>query len=107
MITLRELCETVGVSRRAVQGYEQAGLVSPTGKNERGYLLYSEFEQEKIKKIRFFQDMGFSLKEIKRLSVAPRHEVKDIIERRIEMLWNEINRKETIIQMALDMLENM
>ena len=107
MITLRELCETVGVSRRAVQGYEQAGLVSPTGKNERGYLLYSESEQEKIKKIRFFQDMGFSLKEIKRLSVAPRHEVKDIIERRIEMLWNEINRKETIIQMALDMLENM
>ena len=107
MITLRELCDTVGVSRRAVQGYEQAGLVSPTGKNERGYLLYSELEQEKIRKIRFFQDMGFSLKEIKRLSVAPKHEVKNTIERRIEILWNEIDRKETIIQRALEMLENI
>lgn len=41
-MTLRELCDSLGVSRRAVQGYEKAGLVSPEGKNERGYLLYSE-----------------------------------------------------------------
>ena len=40
-MTLRELCDSLGVSRRAVQGYEKAGLVSPEGKNERGYLLYS------------------------------------------------------------------
>ena len=35
-MTLRELCDSLGVSRRAVQGYEKAGLVSPEGKNERG-----------------------------------------------------------------------
>ena len=61
MITLREVCENVGVSRRAVQGYEQAGLVTPTGKNKRGYLLYSAEEQEKIRQIKFFQEMGFLL----------------------------------------------
>lgn len=27
-MTLREVCSTVGISRRAVQGYEQASLVS-------------------------------------------------------------------------------
>ena len=38
-ITLRELYDAFGISRRAVQGYEKAGLVSATSKNKRGYLL--------------------------------------------------------------------
>lgn len=32
-MTLREVCESANVSRRAVQGYEKAGLVSASGKN--------------------------------------------------------------------------
>ena len=39
-LTLREVCNTFGVSRRTVQGYEKAGLVSATSKNSQGYLLY-------------------------------------------------------------------
>lgn len=35
-MTLREVCSTIGVSRRAVQGYEKEALVSATGKNSRG-----------------------------------------------------------------------
>ena len=27
-VTLREVCDMVGISRRTVQGYEQAGLVA-------------------------------------------------------------------------------
>ena len=30
-MTLREVCDTLAVSRRAVQGYEKAGLVSAVG----------------------------------------------------------------------------
>ena len=96
MITLREVCENVGVSRRAVQGYEKAGLVAPTGRNERGYLLYNQAELEKIRQIKFFQEMGFSIKEIKELSDAPKHLMKTALEKRIQALWQEINRKENI-----------
>ena len=107
MITLREVCKTTGVSRRAVQGYEQAGLVTPTGRNERGYLLYNKSEQEKIRQIKFFQEMGFSIREIKELSESPKHVVKNAIERKIDMLWQEIDRKEKIIQLAQEMLERL
>ena len=107
MITLREVCKTTGVSRRAVQGYEQAGLVTPTGRNERGYLLYNKSEQEKIRQIKFFQEMGFSIREIKELSESPKHVVKNAIERKIDMLWQEIDRKEKIIQLAQEMLEQL
>ena len=43
--TLRQVCTGLKLSRRAVQGYEQAGLVAPSGKNKYGYLLYGEPEQ--------------------------------------------------------------
>ena len=39
-LTLQEVCKFTGVSRRAIQGYEKAGLVSATERNERGHLLY-------------------------------------------------------------------
>lgn len=48
VMTLREVCDTYGVSRRAVQGYEKAGLISASQKNERGYLLYDMTEQEQL-----------------------------------------------------------
>ena len=107
MITLREVCEIVGVSRRAVQGYEQAGLVTPSGRNERGYLLYNQAELEKIRQIKFFQEMGFSIKEIKELSEAPKHVKKAVLEKRIQALWQEIDRKENIIKMAQDLLKQL
>ena len=47
-LTLREVCNRIGVSRRAVQGYESAGLVNAAHKNERGYLLYDEKAQGRI-----------------------------------------------------------
>lgn len=107
MITLREVCENVGVSRRAVQGYERAGLVIPTGKNERGYLLYSESETEKIRQIKFFQEMGFSIKEIKELSTVSKEVMKAAIEKKIEALRLGIEQKESIIQMAQELLKQL
>ena len=32
--TLKEVCEMLGLSRRAVQGYEKAGLIRPSARNK-------------------------------------------------------------------------
>ena len=54
-MTIREISDTFGVSRRAIQGYEKAGLLSSvSGKNNHGHLLYDEAVQEQIKRIEFF-----------------------------------------------------
>lgn len=77
---LREVCETVGVSRRAVQGYEKAGLVSATGQNERGYLLYDEEAQKRIAKCKWYQDIGFTVKEIVQVIDAPEHILRSALQ---------------------------
>lgn len=69
--TLRQLHTELGVSRRAVQGYEKAGLVKATARNKYGHLLYDEGAQKRIARIRLYQQLGFRVKEIVELIDAP------------------------------------
>lgn len=103
--TLREICNILEVTRRAVQGYEKAGLVAPSERNKYGYLLYNEIEQERIKKIKLYQQFGFKLKEIKDLIDAPEYVVKEAVERQVSKLRSEITRLSTLIDGAEGLIE--
>lgn len=85
-MTLHELCDVCGVSRRAVQGYEKAGLVHPSGRNPRGYLIYDPAAQERIRTVRMYQRFGFQIKEIKLLLSLPPTEQKEKLIRQKEIL---------------------
>lgn len=61
---------------KAFQGYEKAGLVKASARNERGHLLYDEGGQKRIKQIKQYQQLGFTIKEIKWLIGAPDIDVK-------------------------------
>lgn len=104
---LKEVCESIGVTRRAVQGYESIGLVAPTGRNKMGYLLYDDSAQNKIKHIKQFQDMGFSLKEIKELENASPAEIKKALEEKVIKIRKEIEKIAENIRIAEDMLKNL
>ena len=106
-MTLREICDAVNVSRRAVQGYEKAGLVLASGKNKRGYLLYDANCQERIKRIKFFQELGFSVKEVKGIIDAPNSVLKAALEEKIERLKEEKVHMEHLIVMAYEMIEKL
>lgn len=103
--TLREICNILEVTRRAVQGYEKAGLVTPSERNKYGYLLYNEIEQERIKNIKLYQQFGFKLKEIKDLIDAPEYVVKEAVERQVSKLRSEITRLSTLIDRAEGLIE--
>ena len=105
--TLHEVCVTFGVTRRAVQGYEKAGLVSPSGKNERGYLLYDKRSQDKIRQIKRYQQLGFQVKEIKKLLNASENELKEALRNQIVKLTNEKEEKDVLIKMAKKLIEEI
>lgn len=98
--TLRQMCAELKISRRTVQGYEKAGLVAPTGRNKYGYLLYDEPERERIRITRFYQQLGFSLKEIKNLLDAPDSVKRSALQAQIEKLEAEHTRLLELIQQA-------
>lgn len=106
-MTLREMCDAVNVSRRAVQGYEKAELVSASGKNERGYLLYDINSRERIKRIKFFQELGFTLREIKDIIDAPNCVLKAALKERIDEIKKEGEHMEVLIGKANELMERL
>lgn len=105
--TLNELHMELGVSRRAVQGYEKAGLVSASGKNKYGHLLYDEKAQERIARIKLFQQLGFSIKEIRTLMDAPGELVRSSLETRIQCLKEQKIGIDALIEKAYELMQEL
>ncbi len=103
--TLHELCNALGVTRRAVQGYEKAELVAPTDRNKYGHLLYDELAQKRIAQIKLYQQLGFTIKEIQELFNAPNEVVKTALEQQISRLRQEKVRMDELIQKAHELIE--
>lgn len=105
--SLSEVCSVLEVSRRAVQGYENAGLVSATGKNKYGHLLYDEEAQRRIKQIRLLQQLGFRVKEIKDIIDAPSEVAAEAIKRQIEQMDDIIRQKEEAVRQAREWIKKL
>ena len=106
-MTLREVCINANVSRRAVQGYEKAGLVRATGRNERGHLLYDVNARQRIKKIKLYQELGFTIKEIKDIIDAPSKVVKVALEERVKELKDKREHMDILISKAYELIEKL
>lgn len=93
-MTLKEVCNMVGVTRRAVQCYEQEELVSSTGKNKYGYLLYDDVAVKRIQEIKMYQEFGFALKDIKLLLEYPEKEYVEMMEIRLAEMKKQLSKLE-------------
>ncbi len=106
-MNLRELCKSLDISRRRIQGYEKAGLVAPSGKNKYGHLLYDESAIELIGRIRLYQEFGFELKEIKELINAPDEKLKAALIKQVEILEKRGERIGELIDEARKIIEGL
>jgi len=95
--TLKQVCEMTGASRRAVQGYEKLGIVSASGRNKYGHLIYDGMALDRIRMIKFYRDMGFSGKEVKKLMASTKEEQKNMIRDRISEINEKIDRLSRLI----------
>ena len=102
--SLREVCDSLGVSRRAIQNYEKAGLVAPAERNKYGYLLYGEKEQQRISQIKMYQKFGFTVKEIKGLMDASEREKREALVQKVDELRVKKHEIEYIIETAEKMI---
>lgn len=105
--TLHEVCEALQVKRRAIQGYEKAGLVSCSDRNKYGHLLYDEQAQKRIETIKFYQQLGLSIKEICAIIDADRSVVRAMLIRQIHYLINEKKEIEDVIKKAYELLDEL
>ena len=70
-------------------------------------MLYDELEEERIKRIKLFQDMGLSLKEISAVIDASDEVLKPVLEIQIKKLEESIERNRKLIHMANELIREI
>lgn len=53
-----------GVTVRTLHHYEQVGLLVPAGRSSAGYRVYSDAEMDRLTRILYYRELGFSLHDI-------------------------------------------
>jgi DNA-binding transcriptional MerR regulator len=69
--TVKQVAVMAGVSVRTLHFYDEAGLLKPARIGANGYRYYGEAELLTLQQIRFYRELGFELKQIKRILSRP------------------------------------
>ena len=100
MMTVHEVSRLTGVSIRALQYYDEIGLLPPTQYTEAGYRLYGDAALERLQQILLFRELEFPLKEIKSILENPAFDRNKALEQQIELLTLKRERLDNLIRMA-------
>ena len=92
-MNIKEAAKQAGTSVRTLRYYEEQGLICPERDEENHYREYNEAAVHRIKTIRAYRELQFSLEEIKDILKADRMERDQLIEKQIAKL----EEKRTII----------
>lgn len=85
MRTIGEVSKLTGISKRALQIYDENGLLVPS-RTDSEYRLYSDDDLVVLFLIKLLKQLGYKLKEIKQIMESPDFDVKASLEAQIEML---------------------
>ena len=84
-MNVKEAAKRAGASVRTLRYYEEIGLIFPV-REENGYRDYGDADIRRIRLIRAYRELKFSLEETKQLLDAPRMERDAILEKQIAKL---------------------
>ena len=62
-----ELADRAGMSLRTIRHYDEVGLLTPSGRSEGGFRLYTDADFSRLMVIRRMKPLGFSLDEMAEL----------------------------------------
>jgi DNA-binding transcriptional MerR regulator len=92
MKTVGEVAALAGVTVRTLHHYDELGLLSPSGRSEAGYRLYSYDDLARLREVLIWRTLGLPLTEIAALLDDPAHDRLAALERQRELIENEVER---------------
>ena len=100
MMTVREVSRRTGVTVRALQYYDQIGLLPPAKRTEAGYRLYDERALQRLGQIMLFRELEFSLDEIRAILDRPDFDRDLALSDQIKLLTMRRDRLDALINLA-------
>ena len=96
--TVKAVADMAGVTIRALHHYDALGLVKPSSVSPSGYRLYSAEALERLQQVLFFKELGFTLKDIKRIIDSPGFDRKEALIAHRELLQERQTRLATLLR---------
>jgi MerR family transcriptional regulator, thiopeptide resistance regulator len=81
-----------GVTIRTLHHYDEIGLLSPGGRSDAGYRVYRDSDLERLQRILFYRELGFTLKEISTIIEDPNTDAMGHLRRQRGLLVGRIER---------------
>lgn len=103
--TVGKAAELAKVSVRTLHHYDEIGLLSPSGRSEAGYRLYSIEDLERLQQILFFRELGFGLDEVARILADPGFDRRTALQAQRALLAEKAARTELMLVAIDDALQ--
>jgi len=100
MLSISEVSSLTGVSARTLHYYDEIGLLPPTQTTAAGYRQYGAQTLERLQHILLLRELGFPLKEIRRLLDSPDFDREKALDQHIELLTRKKQHLENLIDLA-------
>ena len=95
--TVKQVAAMSGISVRTLHFYDEAGLLKPAYLGANGYRFYEEPQLLRLQQILFYRELGFELKQIKRILGRRDFEVAAALQSHRKVLQKNFARTRTLI----------
>lgn len=95
--TIGKVADLSGVTIRTLHHYDEIGLLSPSGRSEAGYRIYEAWDLERLQRILFYRELGFTLQEIAAIVDDPHTDAVGHLERQRGLLTERIGRLQKMV----------
>ena len=106
MWTIGQVAKKYSLSRSTLIYYDNIGVLSPSGRSESNYRLYSRGDLKKMDRIMLFRSTGLPLESITSLIAKEDSELHSSLEHRLFSINNEIQGLKNQQKVILKILEN-
>ena len=96
-----KVADLSGVTIRTLHHYDEIGLLSPGGRSMAGYRIYEDSDLERLQRILFYRELGFTLDEISTIVNDPRTDTFKHLHRQRKLLTGRIDRLRSMVD-AID-----
>jgi DNA-binding transcriptional MerR regulator len=99
--TVGRVADLSGVTIRTLHHYDEVGLLSPGGRSASGYRIYEDRDLERLERILFYRELGFTLDEISTIVDDPHTDALGHLRRQRGLLTERIGRLNAMVD-AID-----
>jgi DNA-binding transcriptional MerR regulator len=99
--TIGRVADLSGVTIRTLHHYDEIGLLSPGVRSVAGYRIYEDSDLERLQRILFYRELGFTLDEISTIVDDPQTDALGHLRRQRTLLAGRIDRLSAMVD-AID-----